>query len=156
MAIKKPISTDDLKVGQEQDHIVPTTGDIVRSEFRDQFEIIDPVALNDSAASLQFMHELIEIQLNPGIATDEQTVQVSVNGINQFFIRGSKQWVKRMFVDVLAGAKTEHISTVSYKDAAGNDGTRIHKTPVLKYPFTVITDNNPKGRGWLEAALASS
>lgn len=156
MAYKKPISTEHLQTGQAQEHIVPVTGDIDRTDFRDNFEIIDPAKFTNDEESFKFMHEKIEVQLNPGVAADEQTVQVTVNGVNQFFIRGAKQWVKRMFVNVLAGAKTEHISTVSFKDALGNDGTKIQKTSVLKYPFTVITDKNPKGREWLEAALASA
>ncbi len=150
---KKPISTEALKVGQEHEHIVPVTGDIDRTEFRDKFEIVDSVQLTD-IDSIKFMNEKIEIQLNPGNAADEQTVQVSVNGVNQFFIRGAKQWVKRMFVNVLAGAKVEHITTVGFKDAMGNDGTKIQKMQVLKYPFTVINDPSPQGRQWLEAALA--
>jgi len=156
MAYKKPtINTADLPVSKEQVHLVPATGDIDRSDFRDQFEIVDSVKLSETD-TLKFMHEKIEIQLNPGIATDEQTVQVTLNGVNQFFVRGAKQVVKRMFVNVLAGAKTNHISTVSFKDSMGNDSTKIVKTAVLKYPFTVLNDANPAGRAWLEASLAEA
>ena len=152
---KKSASTESFKVGQDQEHIIPSTGDIDKSDFKDKFEIVEDINSNE-AEELRFMHEKIEIQLNPGVATDEQTVQVQLNGVNQFFVRGMKQWVKRMFVNVLCGAKTEHVTTVMFKDAMGNDGTKIQKTSVLKYPFTVYTDNNPRGRVWLEKALSEA
>jgi len=152
---KKSVGTDSFKAGQDHEHIIPSTGDIDRSDFRDEFVIVENVNSNETD-ELRFMHEKIEVQLNPGIATDEQTIQVQLNGINQFFVRGMRQNVKRMFVNVLCGAKTEHITTVGFKDSMGNDGTKIQKTSVMKYPFTVLSDPNPKGRAWLEKAMSEA
>lgn len=148
----RPINTEGAKVGQSQEHIVPSTGSIDRDDFQDEFEVMGTASL-DSIKDTLFMEEEIEVMLNPGIATDEQAVQVSVNGVNQWFIRGLHQTVKRKFVNVLAGSKTEIIATPEHVDVTGAKATKIQKTYVPKYTFTILRDNNRNSQGWIEAAL---
>lgn len=152
MAIKK-LDTAELQAGQTQEFIVPATGSIDRSDFKEQFEIQDTPRFDEKAKHLAFYEEEVEVFINPGNQNDPQTIQTCVNGINQFFIRGVKQWVKRKFVAILAQAKTEVISTVGCEDHNGNRATKIQKTYVPTYPFTVVNDKNPDGHVWLERMM---
>jgi hypothetical protein len=151
---RKELDTNELQVGQTQSFDVPTTGSIDRDDFHDQFETVDTPNWKEQAKTLAFMEEIVAVRVheseNPNA---EQLIQTSVNGINQFFIRGEVQKVKRMFVEVLARARPENVTTPEYVDAKGNRATRIVKTHGLKYPFSVISDRNPDGHAWLEGIL---
>ena len=151
---RKTIDTNDLQVGQEQSFDIPITGDIDREDFRDQFETVDTPEWQDKARILAFMEEPVKIRISPETSPNaEQIFQVSVNGVNQFFVRDTIQTVKRKFVEVLARARPETLSTPEYIDSTGNRATRIHKTYGLRYPFSVLHDPNPDGHVWLEAIL---
>jgi hypothetical protein len=151
---RKEIDTNELQVGQQQSFDVPTTGSIDHDDFRDQFESVDTPNWKEQAKILSFMEEPVTVRVheteNPNA---DQLIQTSVNGVNQFFIRGEVQTVKRMFIEVLARARPENISTPEYVDGKGNRATRIVKTFGLKYPFSVIADRNPDGHAWLEGIL---
>lgn len=147
------LDTAELETAKDQEFIIAASGDINREDFREQFDILDKPVANDKLKNLAFMEEEVEIVINPGNQYDPQTIQTNVNGVNQFFIRGVKQWVKRKFVAVLAQAKTEIISTVPHVDNTGARATKIQKSYVPTYPFTVIQDKNPDGSVWLERMI---
>lgn len=126
----------------------------IRNDFQDDFQIQKNLDYKIEAAALAFNEELLDVEIlendNPHA---EQVIELGVNGVSQFMMRGKKQTIKRKFVESLARAKTESISTPIYKDATGADATKIVKTQGLRYPFKVTKDANPRGQEWLEAIL---
>lgn len=154
MATNRRTDTRDHKVGQDQSFAMPAMGSIDPEDFRDNFEVIDSRVTSDQLKAEAFFEEPIDVVIsttdNP---TAEAIITLQCNGINQFLLRGVKHTVKRKFVEILARAKAETISTPEYTDAAGNRATKINKTQGLKYPFTVMYDPNPEGPAWLQRVL---
>lgn len=148
------IDTNNLQVGQDQEHAIPATGPIDRNEFRDQFDTVDTPDWKEKAKALAFNEEPVKIVVTEdGRPNAEQTIQLLCNGLSQMIIRGAPIIVKRKFVEILARAKSENISTPQYTDANGNSATKIVKQAGLKYPFRVLEDRNPNGSVWLERVL---
>lgn len=157
MTVRKnnPSDTRDMKVGQRQEHDVPASGKLDRSQFQDEFTTVDSPRWEEKAKTLSAFEEMVEVMVaEDSHPNAEQIVHLSVNGRNQFLFRGKPTWIKRKFLHVLAAARPESLSTPEYTDANGNRATKIIKTPGLKYPFQVLTDMNPDGRRLLESALS--
>ena len=110
--------------------------------------------LSKHAQELIFNEEEVEVMLHE--STDENAenpVFTACNGVTQYFYRGVPQRVKRKFVAILASVKEHNVSTPEY---TGPDGTRamsIKRTSSLKYPFSIISDPNPRGPEWLKSLL---
>ena len=94
-------------VGQDKSVILPASGSIVQAvENLKDIEIVDKPMQDSYAEELAFMEEKLEVVVNEDTNPNaENPVQISVNGVNQFFMRGQPQVVKRKFVEVLARAK---------------------------------------------------
>lgn len=150
----KTTDTNEMQVGQEQSFDMPATGHIERSEFLDKFELVDTPVSSEKIKNLAFNEEMVEIVISEdGNRNAEQVIHVSNNGTNQFFFRNKAIWVRRKFVEILARARPESLSTPEYTDPMGNRATRIVKTHGLAYPFRVLNDKNPDGQRWLESIL---
>lgn len=112
--------------------------------------------LSEYAQELAFNEEYVEVMLHE--STDENAenpVFTACNGTPQYFFRGIPQRVKRKYVGILASVKEHNISTPEY---TGRDGARaigIKRVSSLKYPFSVISDKNPRGAAWLRSLLQS-
>lgn len=114
------------------------------------------------AAALAFYEEEVMIQIsedtNP--LAPETHVFLSVNGRGAgpggipWVPRGIPVTVKRMYVERLARARTTNYGNVERVNAQGDKEYVYPKTSALKYPFTVLQDNNPKGPSWLRALLS--
>lgn len=149
----KEVNAAEQQVGQDSDLLMPSTGSIIREE--EHIELVTQPIQDNYAAELAFMEEKVEVMVHD--STDENAenpIQVSCNGVNQFFFRNQPQIVKRKFVEILARAKTTSISTKEVRDMNGDLTTRIGKTSALRYPFSVIRDENPRGATWLRSVLA--
>jgi hypothetical protein len=146
--------TTELQQGQNQSHDMPASGPIDRTEFLDNFEILDrevPKAALDAAA---FFEEELEVEILPTENPNaEAVIQLQCNGVNQFLVRGVPAFIKRKYVEILARAKTENVATPEFIDANGNRSTRVTKSQGLRYPFRVLQDRNPQGRAWLENVM---
>jgi len=152
------IETENQQIGQAQSHVIPTTGDLDRSDFASEFTTVDTPMQSDHVKELLFMEELVCIEIPKGrdAKNEEQFIDVGNNGVRQFIERGKAQWVKRKFVEVLARAKREEITTPEFTDATGARATRIDRTPALIHNFMLIEDKNPNGRAWLSRILAEA
>lgn len=147
-------NTEEMQVGQAQSFDIPLTGSINPEDFKDNFEIVDGPQYDDQAKLLKFMEEPVKVMINDnGMPNAAQTIQLSVQGVNQFLIRGVPICIKRKFVEILARAKTEILQTPEYLDASGNRATRLTKSHVLLHPFSILEDRNPNGSKWLENIL---
>lgn len=153
----KVTDSNELQVGQSQFHEIPAAGNVSSEDFRDQFEVVDGPRLHDKASTMAFMEEKVVVMVH---TTNDKTKEpipcVSVNGINQYIVRGKPQIIKRKFVEGLARAREESVNTPFGRDANGFDTYNISKTQSLKYPFQVVDDPNPNGRAWLEKVMAEA
>lgn len=103
---------------------------------------------------LRFNEELVDVMVHE--STDENAenpVFTACNGVTQYFFRGQVQTVKRKFVAILACAKEHGVSTPEYAAADGSRAMSIRRTSSLKYPFSIISDKNPRGPAWLKSLI---
>ena len=154
---RNALDTNDHQQGQNQSHDMPSDRPIERSDFVDQFEVIDTPVPKDTLAAHAFFEELVEIEIpSTGAVEEEAVIQLSCNNVNQFILRDVPTMVRRKYVEILARAKTENITTPEYQDANGNRATRVKKAQGLRYPFRIISDSNPLGASWLKNVLAQA
>ena len=101
-----------------------------------------------------FMHEILTVVVHQdGNDNSVEFPCPSVNGLNQPFIRGKEQKVKRKYVEQLARTRiTRYEQRVM--DASRPENIQMLERSALAYPFTVTHDPSPKGREWLKAILA--
>lgn len=151
-------NTDTEVIGQSQSHIIPALGDIDKEDFRASFETVDTPVQSSHTKELLFMEEMVTILIPIGAnpEAEEEFIDVGNNGVRQFIKRGEEQQVKRKFVEVLARAKREKISTPEFTDANGARSTKLIRTPALIHGFQVIEDKNPNGHTWLRRILAEA
>jgi len=140
------------------------------SEIFDKVYIPDPVeieiipgtshgvkgkgGLSVHAQELLFNEEIIEVMVHE--STDENAenpIFVGCNGVAQYFYRGVPQEVRRKFVAILASCKEHGITTPEVMSPDGSKTMSIRRTSSLKYPFSVISDPNPRGADWLRSML---
>ena len=103
----------------------------------------------DNAMALEaFMCELVEVVIHDDNNENALLIPLpSVNGINQGFIRGRKQWVKRKYIEALSRARV-----ITYKsdtpDPSKPEVIRVIPASALVFPFSVTNDPNPAGADW--------
>jgi len=153
--VAKTIDTREFKIGQDKELILPSTGSISKeAEELRQIEIVDKPLEKTMADSLAFMEERVTVMVHEDTNPNaENPVQVSCNGVNQFFMRGQSQEFKRKFVEILARAKRTSISTPETTDSSGARTNAIRQSTSLRYPFQVIFDANPRGSAWLKGVM---
>ena len=127
-------------------------------EILDDTPTIDPVSqvadLRELAASEAFMNELVEVMVHS--STDENQaphVILNCNGTNQPILRGVPTRVRRKYVEILARMKETKYSQVTRNPAAPDQIDMIARHG-LAYPFEMLSDENPRGRAWLQNVLA--
>ena len=127
-------------------------------EILDDTPTVDPVSqvvdLRELAASEVFMNELVEVMVHS--STDENQaphVILNCNGTNQPILRGVPTRVRRKYVEILARMKETKYSQVTRNPAAPDQIDMIARHG-LAYPFEMLSDENPRGRAWLQNVLA--
>lgn len=152
------MNSTDLEIGQDKEVVLPASGSIKRKvKELSSIEVVDKPIDRDQMAALAFMEEKLTVMLHEDADPNaENPVQISCNGINQFFIRGESQDVKRKYVEILARAKRTRISTPEITDNSGSRTNLIRQSSSLRYPFSVMHDPNPKGMPWLKAVMSET
>ena len=103
---------------------------------------------------LAFNEEMVEVMVHESTDDNaENPVFTSCNGVPQYFYRGVPQRVKRKYVGILASVKEHGITTPEYTAQDGSRAVGIRRTSSLKYPFSIISDTNPRGPAWLKSLL---
>lgn len=153
----KKIDAADMDVGQKTYIDMPGEGVIDRSAMREEgVEVVPAMALDGYAADLAFMEEPVEIEVHESNDPNaEPIVDLYCNGTPQRIIRGVPITVKRKYVQVLASARQVSMSTDTRVDGE-QVVNRVNKRSALRYPFSVVRDDNRKGRDWLRAALQAA
>lgn len=155
---KKVLETSDHKIGQDKSVVMPSNGSVKDMKRTDlEIETVDGPDIKERIKLEAFMNEIVEVTVaESNDANADNPVLVACNGVNQFFIRGRAQNVKRKFVEVLARAKQTSVKTVEFTDNSGGRAIRIDKQTALRYPFVVSNDPNPNGMAWLRKILSEA
>lgn len=127
-------------------------------EIVDDAPVVETVAesrdFRQLAADEAFMHEMVTVMIHA--TTDENQppqVIVNCNGTNQPIMRGVPTMVRRKYVEILARMKETKYSQVT-RNASAPDQIDLVARHGLSYPFDLISDDNPRGRAWLQNVLA--
>lgn len=110
--------------------------------------------LSAHAQELIFNEEFVEVMVHE--STDENAenpIFTACNGVSQYFFRGEVQRVRRKYVAILASCKEHAVSTPNYTAQDGSRAMGIRRVSSLKYPFSIISDPNPRGAAWLKGLL---
>ena len=143
------IETPNEYLGQENMLAIDELGN-----GKKEVEIIDKVMPPSILEMEAFMAEPVTVMIHDSNdANDVDLVSVQVNGIIQYFQRGTPQTVKRYFVERLARAKRTTFSQ-DLDERLGEAMNHLKPRHALKYPFSVIEDKNPRGSAWLRQILA--
>lgn len=152
--IPNKTDTTELDVGQKTHIDIPGMGVLDRSALQEEgVEVVPAVALDGYAADLAFMEEPVEVEVHESNDPNaEPIVDLYCNGTPQRIVRGQPITVKRKFVQILANARQVSMSTETL--VQGYDViNRVSKRSALRYPFSVVRDDNRKGRDWLRQVL---
>jgi hypothetical protein len=150
----KSYDATELDPGKTRKFDVPSVGDLDRAAFIEVPEPADTFHMENWLELEHFMNEEVVVEVVKGDKNSEQTFELRCGNVCQFIVRGTRQKIKRKFLELLARAKPDSISTPEFVDASGNRATRIEKTNSLRYPFQVVLDANPRGREWLDRILS--
>lgn len=158
---KPDTNTSDIKQMQPSDIILPASGVIPRGE---QIEVLDKPLTDDYAAALAFNEEPVAIMIEPGQEENSpRVIDVWVNGkgaevldpqtgrwneINCLPV-GGVITTKRKYVEVLARAKLDKVSTKHDDATVANPENRVVRTTSRRAVFQVMNDPSPRGREWL-------
>lgn len=153
----KTTDATEQELPEDKEVMLPATGGVgaAADEIREIETGPAVFDLNGKAARLAFMEEKVDVMVHESADPNaEPVVHVAVNGSNQFFPRGQVVTCKRKYLEVLARAKEVGINTREALDRDGNRTTVIGKHAALRFPFSVMRDENPKGATWLKSVLA--
>lgn len=153
--ISKTLEAAEQQVGQDNPRRMSSTG-----EASIEPALIEPVERpvdQEKLAMLAFMEEPVTVYIQTTTnKQDEQVFEVFVNGKREFFRRGETKTVKRKFIEAMVRAKvTTYEQREEFDDAGVRTYVNIPHTG-LRYPFSVVSDPNPRGADWLRATLAQA
>ena len=147
MARGKTIDAASEYLGREDVGVIGEIG-------REELEVVDKPIPMDLIAHEAFMNEIVTVVVHDSNDENESdVVMVGVNGVSQYFRRGTYQDVKRKFVERLARAKSTSYSQ-NLDERMGESMNVLRPKNALKYPFSIISDANPNGSAWLKAVLS--
>jgi hypothetical protein len=146
----KTLNTTDMEIGQVPD-IILSNGTINRGAA---IEAVGEKLNTDYLDALAFMEDPMEIMvMETSDDNAENPVLVGNGGQFMAFYRGIPTLTRRKFVDSLI-VKTSRVTTPKIRNGAGEDAFAIRQNSAHKFPFSVISDKNPKGAEWLRGRLA--
>lgn len=160
--IRETTHTEELPIGQLEERHLKSEGPArealapIRAVDGDVQEANAGMLSPEKLELERFLHEYVLVRLHD--STDETQIpipEVGNGGINQFFIRGKEQWVRRKFIEPLARAKKTTYTQRKYRDENGAESYMMIPHTTLMYPFEVLQDTQ-KGRQWLRNILSES
>lgn len=116
-------------------------------------EPADPFNLQH-AEMMAFLEEFVIINIHESPdPTDDNPVPIGNNGRMVYIKRGENTLVKRKYVGQLLRAKPQHVKTQVVR--AGDDvQNRVTKRSAMRYPFSIVRDDNPLGQPWMKKILS--
>lgn len=154
---KHAIEALNFKAGQDAERVMKSTGAAKDSLEPALIEPVDRPVDHGWAGDMAFLEEPVSVRVAESADKNaESIVEVFCNGVPQRFIRGQTQTVKRKFIGVLCRAKPTSFSQVKRQSDDGVEQYVEVPHTAVRYPFSVMEDQNPIGRAWLEAELAAA
>lgn len=163
---KKEMTTDDVKLNAREPRRIDVISDVQESIIAlDDAPIL--TSQESYLAELAFMEEPMLIRINP--STEKRPAAVCpcwVNGKGaEMFVNGKwmqNGWLpigtpvmtRRKYVEVLARAKQESVS-IRVEEFNGEKLNFADRNPNMRYGFSVLQDQNPRGAEWLTQILSS-
>jgi hypothetical protein len=146
---KKHMEAHDGKLGKEE----PLKMDEIGNPG--SIEKVAETDFDDKEAELEaFMNEMVTVVVQQDASKNAvQIPLITVNRLNQGFIRGQKVKCRRKYVEALARSRVTDYEQVR-PDPNNPDNIKMQPITALAYPFVVVEDKNPKGQAWLDAILA--
>lgn len=122
----------------------------------DDIQLVSEGDLAKTAADDAFMMEKVTIMILE--TTDPKAppyADITVEHMRAIIPRGVPFEVPRCHVEVLARMREDRYTQVMDRDGSGEiTMANLRKQSGLAFPFTVISDKNPKGGAWLSNILA--
>lgn len=144
------------KIGQDHPRVMKSTGPASESLEPALIQVVDRPVDPEKIAMLAFMEELVEVHIHTTSDKEaDQVFEIFNNGQREVFKRGEVKTVKRKFVNELAMRK---VTTYAQVEKLDESGTRTYvnvPSTALRYPFSVVRDDHPRGADWLKYALAA-
>jgi hypothetical protein len=108
----------------------------------------------EKADQVLFDKEMVEVLVMPSTEKfPDKTFTLGVNGRTIMIVRGAKQWIPRMYVEVMAMAKISTFGNEEYRNDQNEMSVRNPETRSQRYPFQITTERNPKGAQWFERVM---
>lgn len=154
--VRAEIHTDDIKIDQK----APLPSDL--SDRAPEIIRAESLPSDGYAEDLAFSNEPVTIRIEPSAEKNAAThIYCAVNGIGcEVFLNG--QWVqmlyipvgqtltiKRKYLEVLARAKSDQVTTKHDDVGAEFIDNRVVRVTSAVCAFSVLEDKNPKGAAWL-------
>ena len=150
------IDTENLKQGQSTSARISGTGKAEKTVTQG-IEPVEMERMKEMAELEKFMNEELDVFVYEGMdESDEKIVQLGINGVNQFVVRGRQQKIKRKFVEALCRAKQVRVTSTGRIGPNGDAVNDVRSMVSLQYPFQVMHDPNPKGPPWLKGVLGEA
>lgn len=137
---------------------MPATGNLSSMQRSDLvLEPVDALGFENQAAQLAFNNEMVIVNIaEANDPSAENPVMLSINGRAVYIKRGEDTVVRRMYVEQLLRAKPIGITTKVGRDDNGEVTNKITKTSAMKYPFSLVRDDNTLGRAWMRKILSEA
>ena len=149
----KELNAAEQDLGKQKTLVIPSAGEIIRND--QELEVSDKPMSANEFDELSFMEEKVEVMVHESTDPNaENPVHLGCNGVNQYVLRGQPIVVRRKFVEILARAKQTAMKTAEVRGYDGELQTQVQKSSALRYPFSIIRDENPKGAAWLRGVLS--
>ena len=128
---------------------IPTDAFTLKEVGKPKEIMVEHELKQDALEREAFMNEVVSVMVHDSEQEGANQVEVfSVNGVNQPIIREHPQNIKRKYLEVMARCRVSGYKQTTV-DPARPDSIQIKEHTVLKYPVSVIHDQNPKGPAWL-------
>lgn len=151
------IDTTQEDVAQGSSRKLKARGDARESLEPALIEPAERVIDKGWAENMAFANEIVTVNVHESTEKNaEPIVEVFCDGIPQRFVRGQDQDVKRKFVEVLARARTTRYSQRADNGHNFVEGSVFDPHTAIRYPFSMVRDDNPRGRDWLKSILQAA
>ena len=142
------------EVGHDGDNYFNDGGELVSTASRD----VDDPLFKEKAEMLKFMNEPVTISITESADenTDDRFV-VYNNGRAYPLRQGETVTVPRFVVEDLMRARTtKYRNELRVDQLTGEQSYHWPSKTGLRYPFTIVQDNNPKGKAWVAKVRAEA
>jgi hypothetical protein len=141
-------------IGQDVPRKMSSTGPASEALEPAHVQAVDKPVNGEKLANLAFMAEPVTIHIHDTSDPQaEQIFEIGNGGKRELFKRGETKTVQRKFVEVLLRAK---ITTFTQARRRGDDGVmydmQVPHTS-LRYPFSVVRDDHPRAKDWMQTML---